>query len=72
MARAFVARKAAFQVEDAAGLESILADLLANDARRAEAGARALDVVRENLGATERTVQFILERLGEECGTRPL
>jgi 3-deoxy-D-manno-octulosonic-acid transferase len=61
--RAFLAGQAAFQVRDAAELESTLAGLLADDARRAEAGARALRVVRENLGATDRTVQFIIERL---------
>jgi 3-deoxy-D-manno-octulosonic-acid transferase len=63
MSRAFLAREAAVQVADAAGLEAALGDLLAEDVRRAEMGARALSVVRENLGATERTVQFILERL---------
>ncbi len=62
--RAFLAREAALQVPDAAGLESTLAALLADDARRAEVGARALRVVQENLGATGRTVQLISERLG--------
>jgi 3-deoxy-D-manno-octulosonic-acid transferase len=63
MVRAFLAREAAFQVQDAAGLESTLADLLADETRRAQAGARALSVVQDNLGATERTVQLIIERL---------
>jgi 3-deoxy-D-manno-octulosonic-acid transferase len=66
MARVFVGREAACQVADTAGLESTLADLLADDARREQVGARALAVVRENLGATERTAQFILERLGRD------
>jgi 3-deoxy-D-manno-octulosonic-acid transferase len=62
--RAFLSREAVIQVPDAAGLESALADLLADDARRAELGARALRVVQENLGATGRTVQLVGERLG--------
>ena len=62
--RAFLSRQAVIQVADAAGLESALAQLLADDLRRAEVGARALGVVRENLGATGRTAQMIVERLG--------
>jgi 3-deoxy-D-manno-octulosonic-acid transferase len=64
VARAFLAEQAAMQVPDAAGLEQAIADLLGNDSRRAEMGARALQVVRQNLGATARTVQLITERLG--------
>ncbi|MGO8701413.1 MAG: 3-deoxy-D-manno-octulosonic acid transferase [Limisphaerales bacterium] len=64
MVRAFLAKQAVLQVPDAAALESALADLLADGVRRAELGARALAVVRENLGATERTVEFLLNRLG--------
>jgi 3-deoxy-D-manno-octulosonic-acid transferase len=61
---AFLAEQAAIQVPDAAGLEQAIADLLADDPRRAEMGARALQVVRQNLGATARTLQLITERLG--------
>jgi 3-deoxy-D-manno-octulosonic-acid transferase len=64
MVRALLTKEAVLQVLDAAALESALADLLADGARRAELGARALAVVRENLGATERTVEFLLHRLG--------
>ena len=63
---AFLAGQAALQVPDAAGLEPALADLLGDDRRRAEMGARALQVVRQNLGATARTVQLIIERLGSK------
>jgi 3-deoxy-D-manno-octulosonic-acid transferase len=59
----FLADQAAIQVPDAAGLEQAIADLLADDQRRTEMGARALQVVRQNLGATNRTVQLIAERL---------
>jgi len=61
---AFLAGQAALQVPDAAGLEQAIIELLGDDKRRAEIGARALQVVRQNQGATERTVQLISERLG--------
>jgi 3-deoxy-D-manno-octulosonic-acid transferase len=64
VARAFLAEQAAIQVRDAAGLEEAIAELLGDERRRAELGARALQVVRENLGATGRTVELIVERLG--------
>jgi len=60
---AFLSAQSAVQVPDAAGLEKAIAELLADDQRRAELGARALQVVRQNLGATARTVQLITERL---------
>jgi 3-deoxy-D-manno-octulosonic-acid transferase len=60
---AFLAEQAAVQVPDAAGLEQAIAELLGDDQRRSAMGARALQVVRKNLGATERTVQLIVERL---------
>jgi 3-deoxy-D-manno-octulosonic-acid transferase len=63
MTKAFLAKQAVVQVPDAAALEVALAELLADGARRAATGARALAVVRENLGATERTVEFLLHRL---------
>jgi 3-deoxy-D-manno-octulosonic-acid transferase len=61
---AFLAEQAALQVQDAAGLEQAIAELLGDDRRRCEMGARALEVVRQNLGATGRTVELIIERLG--------
>ncbi len=64
VARAFLAEQAAIQVRDAAGLEEAIGQLLGDERRRRELGARALQVVRENLGATGRTVELIVERLG--------
>ena len=61
--RSFLARNAAVQVRDAAGLEQGLADLLANESRREELGRNALLVVEENLGAIERTVDMIVKHL---------
>jgi 3-deoxy-D-manno-octulosonic-acid transferase len=61
--RAFLAAQAVVQVRDAGEMESTIAELLSDDRRRAELGARALGVVRQNLGATERTVELISERL---------
>ena len=61
--RAFVAEQAVAQVRDAAELEVTVAQLLSGDRRRADLGARALAVVQKNLGATERTVGLITEKL---------
>jgi 3-deoxy-D-manno-octulosonic-acid transferase len=65
IARAFLAAQAVAQVMDAGELENTVAELLSDDSRRAELGARALRVVQQNLGATERTVELISERLRE-------
>ena len=48
---------------DAAGLEKALAELLADEARRAELGRNAVKVVHENLGAIDRTVDMIVQHL---------
>ncbi len=61
--QAFLANQAVVQVQDAAGLESSLADLLTDERKRQELGERAREVVRQNVGATERTVRLILEGL---------
>ena len=61
--RSFVARNAAAQVRDPAALEDAVRGLLADKNRRAELGRNALEVVAENLGAVDRTVEMILERL---------
>jgi 3-deoxy-D-manno-octulosonic-acid transferase len=63
IAQAFVNRGGAIQVRDAAQLEAALAELLADPARREEVGKRAREVVHENLGAIERTVDMIVSRL---------
>lgn len=61
----FVAQNGAVQVKDAAGLETALAELLADASRREELGRNARKVVRENLGAIERTVDMIVKNLDE-------
>ena len=63
IARNFVAQNAAVQAGNAETLESAIAELLADENRRAELGRNALRVVRENLGAMDRTVEMILENL---------
>ena len=45
----------------AAELEVALAELLGNKDRREQLGGNALQVVRENLGAVDRTVEMILK-----------
>jgi 3-deoxy-D-manno-octulosonic-acid transferase len=62
--RAFLRKNAAVQVNSPEALESTLGELLADAGRRAALGRAALDVVAENLGAVERTVQMILPQLG--------
>jgi 3-deoxy-D-manno-octulosonic-acid transferase len=59
----FLAKDGAVQVRDAAGLEKALGDLLADENRRQQLGRNALEVVRENQGAIERTVDMILKNL---------
>ena len=63
MAGGLVQQDGAVQVRDAAELEKSLGDLLADEPRREELGRNALKVVHENLGAIERTVDMIVERL---------
>ncbi len=61
--RSFLTHDAAVQVRDVAGLETMLGELLGNAARREQLGGNALKVVRENLGAIERTVDMIVRHL---------
>ena len=63
VARSFVQQNGAVQVRDAAELEKALGELLADEARREQLGRNALKVVHENLGAIDRTVDMIVERL---------
>jgi 3-deoxy-D-manno-octulosonic-acid transferase len=57
----FVSRDGAVQVKDAAELETTLAQLLADESRRVQLGRNAQEVVKENLGAIDRTVDMILK-----------
>lgn len=61
--KSFLAKDGAVQVKDAGELEKKLAELLASEARREELGRNAFAVVRENLGAIDRTVDMILKHL---------
>lgn len=65
VARSFLRQDGAVQVQNAAELEKALADLLANEARRAQLGRNALKVVHENLGGINRTVDMILNHLSK-------
>jgi 3-deoxy-D-manno-octulosonic-acid transferase len=61
--RAFLAAEAVVQVADAACLERAVEELLRDKQRRMELGERARRVVEQNLGATDRTVQLIVDGL---------
>lgn len=64
IAQNLVARRGSLQVQNATELEETLGRLLADPALREELGRNALQVVRENLGAVERTVAMIVDQLG--------
>jgi len=61
--RNFVAEDGAVQTVNPEALEKAIGELLADENRRAELGRNAQRVVRENLGAIDRTVDMILEKL---------
>lgn len=61
--RLLLEKNGAVQVRDAATLEKVLADLLVDKYQRAELGRNALQVIAENVGATDKTVEMILEKL---------
>ena len=63
IARNFVTQNAAIQVPDPVTLENAIAELLADEKRRLELGRNARKVVRENLGAIDRTLAMILAHL---------
>jgi len=64
--RSFVAQDGAVQARDAAELEKVLGELLADGLRRDQLGRNALKVVHENLGAIDRTVDMIVEHLADD------
>lgn len=68
IAAAFVAGGGAVQVPDAAALERVLGELLADAPRREDLGRAARVVVAQNLGAVERTVGMIVETMGRGRG----
>jgi 3-deoxy-D-manno-octulosonic-acid transferase len=60
----------ALQVADAASLEVAVRRLLADEAERARMGAAARQFVKEQQGATERTLALLDDLLAGACGTR--
>lgn len=70
--RILISGQGLLQVKDATELESVMADLLANPARREELGRNAERIVRANQGAVDRTVEMLLENLrGRELYIAP-
>lgn len=63
---AFVEKKAALQIQRADELENAIRRLLEDADYRAQLGRNALEVVRENRGAVDRTVEMIIQHLHEE------
>lgn len=60
---AFTAANAVRQEPDAPSVERAIADLLANPSERAALGARAKQVVEQNRGSIDRTLDMILEKI---------
>jgi 3-deoxy-D-manno-octulosonic-acid transferase len=68
----FLTKEGAIQVKNAAELERVCADLLADSARREKLGQNALAVVQENQGAIDRTADMIVKNLdGNEVYIAP-
>jgi 3-deoxy-D-manno-octulosonic-acid transferase len=65
IADAFVTKDAAVRVCNATELEQAFGCLLEDEIRRNALGKNAREVVRENLGAMDRTVEMILSQLPE-------
>src|SRR5262249_31363257 len=59
IARLFLEAKAAVQIADAAQLGPAVVQILANSQHASELGCRALAVVRQNTGATERVLRVL-------------
>jgi len=67
----FLQQGGAVQVQDAVELEKVLGELLADESRREQLGRNALKVVRENLGAIDRTIDMIVQQLAPGGVTPP-
>lgn len=66
----FLARGGAISVADPAELERVLEELFANPDRRADLGRIAREVVRDNQGGLEKTVDMIVAGLPQWRGER--
>ena len=67
---ALISKGAAREVKDAADLESVLAQLLADERLRADLGASAKAVVDSLRGATDRTLDILEDVLASRPKTR--
>lgn len=65
--RNLLAQGGAVQVRDAAELEKVLGELLADPARCEQLGRQAQKVVRQNLGAIGRTVEMIVKHIQNDA-----
>lgn len=63
IASGFVSQGGAVQVQNASELERTIVELLKDEPRREALGQKALEVVKQNQGSIERTVEMIVERL---------
>lgn len=63
IAKSFIAVGGAIQVQTPEELEKVIGDLLADENQRIQLGQNAQAIVRENLGALNRTVEMILKQL---------
>ena len=59
----FIERGGAVQVKDATQLERVLGELLADPAKREQLGRIGREVVRDNMGSLDKTVEMIVEHL---------
>jgi len=63
IARNFISANGAVQVRDPETLQNAIAGILGDENRRRQLGENAQGIVRENLGAIDRTVEMILDKL---------
>jgi 3-deoxy-D-manno-octulosonic-acid transferase len=70
-ARLLVESGGAVQVADAAGLEEAIARLLADEGLRRRTGDAARELVRQQQGATARTLD-VLDAVGHATACRPV
>jgi 3-deoxy-D-manno-octulosonic-acid transferase len=65
IARSLVEQGGACQVQNEEELEKALIDILSDKEQARRMGVNAQAVVRENLGAIERTIHMILDKLDQ-------
>jgi 3-deoxy-D-manno-octulosonic-acid transferase len=63
IAKSFASANGAVQVRDPETLQNAIAGILGDENRRKQLGENAQKIVQENLGAIDRTVEMILEKL---------